>query len=326
MAPGESLFLWAFDMYYYQHNIGDFDKKTRHLTRIERSVYLDMIHLYYTTEQQLSLDVAMICRKVLARTEEEKAAVLAILDEFFEETPGGWFHDRCEEELAAFRKTKSQASAAGRASAAAKEERRQQAINGGSTDVVTPVERRLNDRATADQRLANQPITNNQEPVNMNQEPITGNQVQEQPQQQPLPEAVPASAPAKAPKKSKPAEPGTGKVWAAYATAYWNRYGVEPVRNAMVNAQLSNLVRRIGLADAEHVAAFFLGHQHRFYVEKMHAVGLLLADCEKLRTEWATSSQMTSAKAVQQDRTQTNLDAFGPLLAEARAREAANAK
>lgn len=319
MAPGESLFLWAFDMYYYQHNIGDFDKKTRHLTRIERSVYLDMIHLYYTTEQQLSLDIAMICRKVLARTEEEKAAVLAILDEFFAETPTGWFHERCEEELENYRKSNSQKSLAGKASAAARAKKLEDAINGNATAVDTNEERALNGIATK-----HKPITNNQ--ITKNQEPITGNQVQEQPQQQPLPEAVPASAPAKAAKKSKPAEPGTGKVWAAYATAYWNRYGVEPVRNAMVNAQLSNLVRRIGLADAEQVAGFFLGHQHRFYVEKMHAVGLLLADCEKLRTEWATSSQMTAAKAVQQDRTQTNLDAFGPLLAEARAREAANVK
>lgn len=119
----------------------------------------------------------------------------------------------------------------------------------------------------------------------------------------------------------KKAEPGTGKVWAAYATAYWNRYGVEPVRNATVNSQLSQLVRRLGADDAEHVAGFYLTHRNRFYVEKMHSVGPMLADCEKLRTEWATSSQMTSTRAAQEDRTQTNYDAFAPLIAEAQARE-----
>lgn len=168
-------FLWAVKMYYYQHNIGDFDKKTRHLTRIERSVYLDMIHLYYTTEQALPTDVAMICRKVLARTEEERAAVLAILDEFFLETATGWFHDLCEEELAAYRKTKSQASAAGLASAAAKQARRQDAINGKSTTVVTVVQQPFNGGSTERQRSVNQPITNNQEPIT--NEPGTGNQV-----------------------------------------------------------------------------------------------------------------------------------------------------
>jgi len=174
----EKLFLWALQMYYYQHNIGDFDKKTRHLTRIERSIYLDMMHLYYTTEQQLPLDVAMICRKVLARDEAEKAAVIAVLDEFFAETPNGWFHGRCEEELAAYRKTKSQASAAGVASAAAKQARRQQAVNGTSTAVQRPFndrstdgQRSVNETSTGSQREVNQPITNNQEPITKNQEP-----------------------------------------------------------------------------------------------------------------------------------------------------------
>lgn len=144
-------------------------------------------------------------------------------------------------------------------------------------------------------------------------EPMTSN---------PVAPAV-AVATGKKPRKETKAAPGTGKVWVAYATAYWNRYGVEPVRNAMVNGQLSSLVKRIGLDDAEQVAGFFVGHQHRYYVEKMHSVGLLLADCEKLRTEWATSTQMTQAKASQADKTATNLDAFAPLIAAAKAREEA---
>jgi hypothetical protein len=145
------------------------------------------------------------------------------------------------------------------------------------------------------------------------------------PEKQPLLDDLSVATPkAKKPRKPKaPAEPGTGKAWVAYANAYWQRYNVEPVRNAMVNGQLSQLVKRIGAADAEHVAAFYVGHRHRFYVEKMHPVGLLLADCEKLRTEWATSTQMTATRAQQVDRTQTNLDAFAPLIAAAREREQA---
>lgn len=155
-------------------------------------------------------------------------------------------------------------------------------------------------------------------------EEVEQTQVQKQPQHQPLPDDLPVAAPKpKKVKAPKPTEPGTGKAWAAYANAYLLRYSVEPVRNAMVNGQLSTLVKRIGAADAEHVAGFYVGHRHRYYVEKMHPVGLLLADCEKLRTEWATSTQMTAARAQQQDRTQTNLDAFAPLIAEAEAREQA---
>ena len=58
-------------MHYYQHNIGDFDKATRHLTRIERSVYRDLIELYYDTEFQLNSDIAYLCRKILATSDAE---------------------------------------------------------------------------------------------------------------------------------------------------------------------------------------------------------------------------------------------------------------
>lgn len=151
-------------MNYYSHHIGDFDRATRHLTRTERSVYLDLIFTYYDTEQPLTADMAALCRKIVARSEEEKAAVLAVLDEFFTSTPAGWYHDRCEEELDAYRKSNTQKSAAGKASAAARAERRQQAINGNQTSVPTSVERCSNGTPT------------NQEPRTKNKEPETKNQ------------------------------------------------------------------------------------------------------------------------------------------------------
>jgi uncharacterized protein YdaU (DUF1376 family) len=167
-------------MYYYKHHIGDFDRNTRHLSRIERSIYLDLIFLYYESEAALSLDVSALCRKIVARTEEEKSAVLAVLDEFFHETPNGWFHDRCEEELAEYRKTKSQASDAGKASAARRAERRNAAMTGQSPTGVerrtnenpTTVERPLNDRATEAQRTVNETSTNHK-PLTTNHKPLT---------------------------------------------------------------------------------------------------------------------------------------------------------
>lgn len=151
-------------MNYYSHHIGDFDRATRHLTRIERSVYLDLMFTYYDTEQPLTCDIAALCRKIVARGEEEKSAVLAVLDEFFTSTPAGWYHDRCEEELDAYRKSNTQKSAAGKASAAARAQRREQAINGTSTTVPTSVERTSNGTPT------------NQEPRTRNQEPETKTQ------------------------------------------------------------------------------------------------------------------------------------------------------
>lgn len=157
-------------MNYYPHHIGDFDRATRHLTRIERSIYRDLLDVYYDTEAPLTLDQPALCRKVIARAPEEVEAVKAILAEFFHETPGGWYHDRCEEELETYRKTNTQKSIAGKASAAARAARREQALNGKATDVPTAVptavERALNGTSTNQE-----PRTNNQEPEPKEQAP-----------------------------------------------------------------------------------------------------------------------------------------------------------
>ena len=107
-------------MKHYPHHIGDFDKATRHLTRLERSVYRDLIDLYYDTEQRLTLDMAALCRRIIARSNEEATAVEQVLNEFFTETPTGWYHDRCEEEIEAYKANASQKAMAGKAAAEAK--------------------------------------------------------------------------------------------------------------------------------------------------------------------------------------------------------------
>lgn len=148
-------------MKHYPHHIGDFDRATRHLNRIERSVYRDMLDLYYDTEQQLPIDMEWICRKIIARSNEESTAVEQVLNEFFTETPTGWYHERCEEEIEAYRANTSQKAQAGKASAAAKALKKQQALNGN----LTPVEQPLNSvgtdgygTSTNHQPSTNQPI------------------------------------------------------------------------------------------------------------------------------------------------------------------------
>lgn len=131
----------------------------------------------------------------------------------------------------------------------------------------------------------------------------------------------------KPPKAKKAKEPApTNEVWQAYAEAYRIRYKADPIRNAMVNGQLAQLVGRLGADEAPAVAEFYLTHKNRFYVEKMHPVGLLLSDAEKLRTEWATGRQVTATQANQADKTQANFNAFAPLIAEAQAKERINAQ
>ena len=89
-------------MNHYPHHIGDFNNGTRHLTRIERSIYRDLIELYYDTEAPLTSDIDALARRIIARSEEERIALVAVLEEFFTLDAGAYTHSRCDEELAKY--------------------------------------------------------------------------------------------------------------------------------------------------------------------------------------------------------------------------------
>ncbi len=102
--------------------------------------------------------------------------------------------------------------------------------------------------------------------------------------------------PVKKPKIKKPV-PVSGATWIAYSDAYERRYGIKPVRNANVSGKLVQFVARIGEQESPLVAEFYLTHNDPWYVKSMHPVGLLLQNCEKLRTEWATGRKMTTLES-----------------------------
>lgn len=156
--------------------------------------------------------------------------------------------------------------------------------------------------------------------------PDTGFRIPDPLQQQPIATADAAAAPKRrkaSPKVEAKEEPNPLNLdtWHAYKTAYIERYAAVPVRDAKVNTQIRNFVKSLG-SEAPAVAAFYVQHNAQRYVACMHQVGTMVIDYAKLRTEWYTNKTMTAEKARAADRTATNLDAFGPLLAAARAREA----
>jgi len=89
----------------------------------------------------------------------------------------------------------------------------------------------------------------------------------------------------------------SASTWEAYAGAYRRRYGVEPVRNSKTNAQLCQLVDRLGADEAPSVAEFFLAHNKPLYVAARHPPNLLVQDAEGLRTQWATGVKATTTEA-----------------------------
>jgi hypothetical protein len=98
-------------------------------------------------------------------------------------------------------------------------------------------------------------------------------------------------------KKNTPKGPSTQTTWESYRTAYMQRYGVEPIRNAAVNSKIKQFVARVGEVESPEVARFYVLHNSQRYITSAHSVGNLLFDAEKLRTEWARGRQITSADA-----------------------------
>jgi hypothetical protein len=82
------------------------------------------------------------------------------------------------------------------------------------------------------------------------------------------------------------------QIWEAYKSSYFLRYRVEPVRNASVNAKISQIAKRLG-TEAIEVVKFFLTHNKSFYVGKLHDIGLCLSDAEALRTQWMRGKAIT---------------------------------
>lgn len=95
-------------MHHYQHHIGDYRRDTMHLTLLEHGVYRQLIDLYYLQEKPLD---ANALRLICARNAEEMQAAENVLKEFFDSTPEGWVHKRCEAEISRYHEKSAKAKA-----------------------------------------------------------------------------------------------------------------------------------------------------------------------------------------------------------------------
>jgi uncharacterized protein YdaU (DUF1376 family) len=84
-------------MNYYERHLGDYARDAGHLSMLEHGAYTLLLDRYYTTQKGIPADQAhRLCR---ARTEQEIAAVDAVLTEFFELIDGTWRNGRAEREI-----------------------------------------------------------------------------------------------------------------------------------------------------------------------------------------------------------------------------------
>lgn len=84
-------------MNYWERHIGDYARDAGHLTMLEHGAYTLLLDRYYSTEQAIPSDQAhRVCR---ARSREERAAVDAVLAEFFHLVNGAWVNGRASREV-----------------------------------------------------------------------------------------------------------------------------------------------------------------------------------------------------------------------------------
>lgn len=83
---------------YYERHLGDYARDAGHLSMLEHGAYSLLLDRLYTTEQGIPADQAhRICR---VRTKDERAAVDAVLAEFFHLKDGAYINGRAMREIA----------------------------------------------------------------------------------------------------------------------------------------------------------------------------------------------------------------------------------
>jgi len=323
-------------MNFFDHHINDYDEATSHLSAREDGIYHRLLRKYYAKEKPLPNDVAKLQRWTRCRDDEDRQAVIDVLEEFFELREDGYHQKTCDEVLARYKageperevKKKNETNRVQKH----REERSrlfQELVSAGQhapwnikiqelRDMVATIHAAKNgDSGQPATASAEKPATTGDvsgaapaTPATATHYPLPTTHYPSPTTHNPLPNGElgfgdvagaptpPAEKPAKARRrKDAGTEPSkTAEIWEGYRSAYQRRYGVEPLRNAKVNGQLSQLVDRLGAEDAPAIVEFYVRSDHAFYVNAGHVLDPAVRDAEKLRTQWLTS--LRNGKAV----------------------------
>ncbi|HDR9165225.1 TPA: hypothetical protein QDB28_005675 [Burkholderia vietnamiensis] len=117
--------------------------------------------------------------------------------------------------------------------------------------------------------------------------------------------ATPAGDGKKKSAQAKEVAPSTA-AWDAFSVAYTKRYGVEPLRNAKVNAALKKVVESVGADKAPLLAAHYLT-MGGFYVQCQHDVTILVRD---IQIVWNNMHKASTAGAQRKPTTMADYDAI----------------
>ncbi|WP_167772671.1 YdaU family protein [Ramlibacter henchirensis] len=292
-------------MNYYEHHIRDYDAATAHLSWDEDMAYTRLLRWYYRRERPIPAEISEACRQVRACTRAQKQAIAAVLEEFFHLQPDGWHQRTCDAVIQAYKDGAPEREAKKKNEHTRLVRHRLEraelfaTINAAGHHLpfnapiaeVRALARSVGSAPSAGSQAgsAPEPETPPETPSETEREMCaTGTQTPDPITHLPdssLDEVklVPSS-PTPSREKDSVQQASISDVWARYAKAFQERHGVPPTRNSKVNGQLKHLLQRIPAPEAPLVAEFYLQLEH--YAPKRHPIGLLLHDCEAVRTQW----------------------------------------
>lgn len=93
-------------------------------------------------------------------------------------------------------------------------------------------------------------------------------------------------------------------IFEAYQDAYVQRYGLEPLRNAKTNSICSQIAKQLPLDEAQAIMHFYLQQNVAFYLQRGHAIQLVLSDLQVLRTNMLKNKAMSAREAFLADKQQ----------------------
>lgn len=109
--------------------------------------------------------------------------------------------------------------------------------------------------------------------------------------------------------------------WEWFDKAYEQRYHTTIPRNAKTNAQVKQLIQRLG-REAPGVARFYVENvSEQRVLMASHTLDFLLLNAEGYRTQWMNGRAMTNTRARQLDQTQANANAADEAIRMLRERE-----
>jgi uncharacterized protein YdaU (DUF1376 family) len=86
-------------LHYYKFNIAEYRKDTVHLSRLEHSIYRDLIDWYYLDEKPIPKETQSVSRRLRLASDQETNALVSVLQDFFVWTDEGWRHKRIDQEI-----------------------------------------------------------------------------------------------------------------------------------------------------------------------------------------------------------------------------------